>query len=129
MAVRRHNDDAEREIAQGADFEPSDDPMADKAVFMRHAARVIGHQTQEYRQGLKREFDDPAGAKREADRLFGERMREVGQNYDDVRTRERDDPVRSHPAVDWSQLDDDGTPARAPAARERGLDHDGAEPA
>jgi hypothetical protein len=126
MVGGRH-DDAEREIAQGTDFEPSGDPVADRQVAMQVAARVIGHQTREYQKALEREFDDPAGAKREADRVFGERMREVGQKYDEPRTRERDDPVRSHPAVDWSLLDDDGTPARAPAARERGLDHDGAE--
>jgi len=128
MSAGRH-DDAEREIAHGADFEPSGgDPVADRHVAMQMAARVIGHQTYEYQKALEREFHDRIGGKREADRVFGERMREVAQNYDDARARERDDHVRCHPTVDWSQLDDDGTPAYVPGARERGRDHGDADP-
>jgi hypothetical protein len=89
--LAQHHDHADPEIAQGADFEPSTDPVADRAVFMRDAARVVGHGTREYQKGLERseEFEnDPAGAESEASRVFGERMREIGQGSDSARARE-----------------------------------------
>jgi hypothetical protein len=95
--------DADREIAQGADFEPSGDPVADRAAFMRDAARVVGYGIREYQRGLERseEFeDDPAGAEREASRVFGERMREIGQGYDAARAREME------AAADLAESDD-----------------------
>jgi hypothetical protein len=92
---------ADREIAQGADFEPSGDPEADRETSLRIVAGVVGHQVAEYRQGLERDEDFTlASAAAEANRFYGERMAELGQNYDAARAR------KLQAAADVAERDD-----------------------
>ncbi|MGH7746946.1 MAG: hypothetical protein ACREQ5_19655 [Candidatus Dormibacteria bacterium] len=71
------------------------DPAVDRAIAMRDAARVGGHQTNLYREGLEREYDDPAEAARVASQAFATRMAELGQSWDDARARERPETTNS----------------------------------
>ncbi len=86
---------AQHLVDRGGSWEESEpDPAAERQEFAGEVGRVLGPQIDAYREGLTREFDDPAAAARAADQFRRDRWREIWANYDGVEERAAGSPSR-----------------------------------